>query len=724
MTHLSRRGLLGGAGGLLIGVALPSLSRAQGAAGGRAAPETPIVDNADGAAFQPNAFVRIGTDNSITLIMPNVEMGQGIYTGASQLIAEELAVGLDQVQLASAPPGQPYVSPVLKFQATGGSSSTIGDWDMLRKAGAAARTMLIEAAATQWSVDPASCRAEKGAVHDGSGRTLSFGALAAEAAKRPVPRDVPLKDRRAFTLVGVPAHRLDSPAKCDGSAVFGIDVKIPGMRIGSVASCPVLGGRLAHLDDAPARAVPGVRDVLRIDNAVCVVADHYWAAHQGLQALSPVWEGGEHPDASTSQIYAGLHEAVATEGIVANASGGDAAHAIASAAKRHDGSFQQPMFAHATMEPINCTVHVRPDGADVWCGTQVPWRAQRAVAHVTGLPEAKIAIHNQYLGGGFGRRLEHDYVEQTAQFARQVSTPLKIIWSREEDITHDRFRSAYVDRMSAGLDANNRIVGWAQHVAGPAVVARFAPEGLLKNGVDPDVKEGVTTLPYDFPVTELRFMRHEIPGVITAWWRGVGATRGMFVVETFMDELAQQAGQDPVAFRRAHIKDPRARAVLDLAAERSDWGSPLPPGVGRGIAIQHSWETYLAAVVEVQVTPQGEIQLRRVTAAVDCGQVVNPNQVESQIEGGLVFGLSAALFNEITLENGRVQQRNFNDYRMLRMNEMPRIDVHLIPSEALPGGIGETGTAISMPALTNAVCAATGQRRRTLPLAAPQITGA
>lgn len=731
MTHLSRRGLLGGAGGLMIGMVLPTSSRSQGAArqavevaSKGAAPDTKIIDNAEGAVFQPNAFVRVGTDGRITLIMPNVEMGQGIYTGASQLIAEELSVGLEQIALEAAPPGDAYISPVLQFQATGGSSSTIGDWKMLRQAGATARTMLIETAAERWAVDPATCHAVAGSVHDATGRSLGYGALAEDAAKRPVPKDVALKDPASFTLIGQSVHRLDSPSKCNGTAVFGIDVKVPGMRIGTVASCPVIGGRLTGLDDAPARAIAGVRDVLRIDNAVCVVADHYWAAHQGLLALHPVWEGGEHPQASTAQIYAELHQAVATTGVVADRKGGDVGQAIAGASKRYDRTYQQPLFAHATMEPINCTVHVRADAADVWCGTQVPARAQESVAKVCGLPLQKVVIHNQYLGGGFGRRLEHEYVEQTAQFAKQVSYPLKIVWSREEDITRDRFRPAYVDQMSAGLDADGKIVGWSQHVAGPAIVARFAPVGMLPNGVDPDIKEGICTPPYHLPATELRFMRQEAAGVVTAWWRGVGATRGIFVFESFMDELAHEAGQDPVAFRRAHMTDERARAVLDLAALRSDWGSPLAAGIGRGIAVQHSWETYLAAVIEVEVKPGGEVLLRRVTAAVDCGQVVNPNQVESQIEGGLVFGLTAALYNEITLKDGRVQQSNFNDYRMLRMNEMPRIDVHMIQSDALPGGIGETGTAISMPALANAVSAATGIRQRRLPLASPQVTGA
>ena len=681
------------------------------------------MDNADGAVFKPNAFVRVGSDGTITLVMPNVEMGQGIYTGATQLIAEELAVGLDQVELAAAPPGQAYVSPVLKFQATGGSSSTIGDWDMLRGAGAAARTMLIEAAARRWSVDPATCRAEAGVVHDGAGRSLAYGALAAEASALPVPKDVPLKKAADFVLIGKSVHRIDSPAKCDGSAVYGIDVKIPGMRIGTVRSCPVVGGRLVRLDEAPARAVPGVRDVLRIDNAVCVVADHYWAAHQGAQALSPVWEGGDHPDADTALVYAQLHEAVMRDGVVAD-SKGDAAAAIGGAASKYDRTYQQPLFAHATMEPINCTVHVRADAVDVWCGTQVQWRAQRAVADATGRAPETVTIHNQYLGGGFGRRLEHEYVEQAAQFARQVAYPLKIVWSREEDLTRDRYRPAYVDRMQAGLDADKKVVGWAQHVAGPAIVARFAPEGLLKNGVDPDIKEGVTTLPYAFDVTELRFMRQETPGVVTAWWRGVGATRGMFVVETFMDELAAEAGQDPVAFRRRHITDPRALHVLDEVARRSGWGSPVPAGTGRGVAIQHSWETYLAAVIEAQVEPSGEVRLLRATAVIDCGQVTNPDQVVSQVEGGLVFGLSAALYSEITLDKGRVQQSNFNNYRLLRMNETPPIEVHVVRSSALPGGVGETGTAISMPAVANAISAATGARRRNLPLAASQLAGA
>ena len=540
------------------------------------------------------------------------------------------------------------------------------------------------------------------------------------AVTLPLPTDVPLKDPKAWTLIGTPQKRLDTPDKVRGKTVYGIDVQVPGMKIATVALCPVLGGKLAQVTDAAARKLAGVRDVLRLDNAVAVVGDHFWAAKQGLDALDIQWDLGPNAGLTQAQIVKGHADASSGDGIVARLVG-DPETAIAGAAIKLDAVYQLPFLAHAPMEPINCTVHVRPDGADVWCGTQAPARAQAEAAAATGLSADKVTVHNHMIGGGFGRRLEAEYVGIAASFAKQVPYPLKLVWTREIDIRHDRYRPYYYDRIAAGLDADGKIVGWTHKVTGSSVMARWAPAGMRKNGIDPDAVECAEDTPYDIASLRVSWVRHEPPGVVTAWWRGVGPAANIFVVESFVDELAAAAKRDPVAFRRALLqKNPRALGVLELAAEKAGWGGALPKNVGRGVMVQFAFGSYLSVVCEVEVLPAGEIRLRRIVAAMDCGQAVNPDSVRAQLEGGLVFGMTAALYGEITIDRGRVQQSNFNSYRMLRMDETPPIEVHLVDSTETPGGLGETGCAAAFPALANAVYAATGQRLRSLPLNLPR----
>jgi isoquinoline 1-oxidoreductase beta subunit len=708
MTHhrrdILRFGLLAG-GGLVLGFTPPLL-------GGRMA----RAGQADVAGPSPAAFIRIGTDDSITLIMPDTECGQGIWTSAAMLLAEELEVELAQVTLMPAPPDlKLYASPVLEEQATGGSTSIIGDWTRLREAGARARIMLIQAAAQQWQVDPATCEASAGIVkHGASGRALSYGQLSAAAAALPVPGKVALKEPADWRLIGTKQRRLDTPAKVNGSAVFGIDIQVPGMKIGTVSACPVRGGRLVAIDEAAARAVTGVCDVVRLDDAVAVIGDHFWAAKQGLAAARPQWEEGPNASVSTAEIVRGLAEATQAPGAVAKDEN-DAPAKIAAAHSKLEAVYQLPFLSHAPMEPINTTLHIRPDGADLWVGTQVPVRARDAVAKAAGLDPAKVTVHNQLMGGAFGRRLDVDSIEQAGKIARLLPYPVKLIWTREEDISRDLFRPRYYDRLSAGLDKGGKIVGWTHRTGGSSVMARWLPIGM-KGALDPDAVEGATETPYDLPAMKVEYVRHESPGVTTAWWRGVGPTHNVFVVESFIDECAAAAGQDPVAYRRAMLgKNPRALAVLNLAAEKSGWGTPLPAGVGRGVSLQYAFASFLAHVLEVEVTPAGEIRLRRATVAIDCGQRVNPDTISAQIEGGLVFGLSMALYSDITHEGGRVQQSNFNNYRVMRIDEAPVIEVHQIDSHEHPGGIGETGTAASSAALCNAIFAATGKRLRNLP---------
>jgi isoquinoline 1-oxidoreductase subunit beta len=709
-SGVSRRNLLkagaAAGGGLLLGFYLPQAIGAEAA-------EAATADD-----FAPNAFVLIGRDDSVTLIMPQVEMGQGTYTSMPMLIAEELEVDLGQIELEAAPPDdRRYANSLIGFQVTGGSSSVRAMWEPLRRAGAVARVMLISAAAQGWNVDPTSCRAEKGEViHGLTGRKLRYGALADTAAALPVPDNVALKDAKAFKLIGTPAKRLDTPDKVNGKALFGIDVKIPGMKIATVAACPVFGGKLARVDDSTAIEIKGVRQVVRLDDAVAVVADHMWAAIQGLAALDIEWDEGPNAKVSSADIVRQMETALQKPGVVGRKDG-DVAKAMAGAAMKVEAVYQVPFLAHATMEPMNCTVHVRQDGCDVWVGSQVVSRVQATAAKVTGLPLEQAQVFNHFLGGGFGRRLEVDFVTQAVRIAKQVDGPVKVVWTREEDIQHDIYRPYYYDRMTAGLDAQGLPIAWSHRVTGSSIEARWLP-AAMKDGLDTDAVEGAAVeLQYAFPNILVDYVRQEPPGLTTGWWRGVGPTHNIFMVESFIDELAAAAKKDPLEYRRTLLaKSPRARAVLDLAAEKAGWGQPLPPGVGRGVSLQFAFGTYLSQVAEVAVSKDGEVLIQRVVCAVDCGIIVNPDTVKAQIEGGIILGLTAALFGEITLKNGRVEQSNFNDYRALRINEAPTIEVHLVISAEAPGGIGEPGTVGIAPAVANAIFAATGKRIRKLPV--------
>ncbi|HWN50253.1 MAG TPA: xanthine dehydrogenase family protein molybdopterin-binding subunit [Xanthobacteraceae bacterium] len=668
--------------------------------------------------FAPNAYIRMGRDGRVTLFMQQIEMGEGTYTAQAMLIAEELEVDLAQVGLEAAPPDDRlYANKLLGFQVTGGSSSIRATWEPLRRAGATARVMLVTAAARGWNVDPASCRAERGAViHGETGRTQPYGALVDVAATLPVPTDVPLKDPKQFKLIGTPAKRLDTPDKVNGRAVFGIDVRLPGMKIAAVEACPVIGGRLIRADDSRASKIAGVRQVVRLDDAVAVIADHMWAAKLGLAALDVDWDEGPNAKLSSADIVRQMDAASQKAGVVARQEG-DVKKAMANAAITYAAIYELPFLAHATMEPMNCTVHVRPDGCDVWVGTQVITRAQATAAAVTGLPPEKVQVHNHYLGGGFGRRLEVDFVTQAVRIGQQVDGPVKVVWTREDDIRHDIYRPYYFDRIAAGLDDQGRPVAWNHRVTGSSIMARWIP-AAFKNGLDTDAVEGAAeNLLYTFPNMLVDYVRSEPPGLLTGWWRGVGSTHNIFVVESFIDELAAAALKDPVEYRLDLLRhSPRATAVLELATQNADWKRVRPKRQGRGVSVQYAFGSYLSQVADISVADNGEVRVNRVVCAVDCGAVVNPDTIKAQIEGGIIFGLTAALFGQITLRNGRVEQGNFNDYRALRMNEAPAIDVTIVNSAEAPGGIGEPGTVGIAPALANAIYDATSIRIRKLPL--------
>jgi isoquinoline 1-oxidoreductase beta subunit len=717
-------------GGLLFGFSLFGCDRGGGKDAKndrKEAPPEKAVGQATTAASEPaglahDAFIRIDREGIVTLIIHKVEMGQGTFTSMPMLLAEELGADLSKVKLEQAPADNSlYADPMLGGQVTGGSTSVRGAWKPLREAGAKVRTVLVQAAAKNWGVAETDLRVVGGTVrHEASNRSAHFGELADAASKLPFPKDVKLKDPATFTLIGKSLKRLDSPVKVNGQALFGIDARLPNMGVAAVAASPVMGGKVAAVDEQKAMAVKGVRQVLRIEGAVAVVADNFWTAKQGLLAAAPRFDDGANANVSTAGIVADMAKVSQGTGAIAK-NEGDALKVLAQeGGRRIDAVYEMPFLAHATMEPMNCTVDLRPDGCDLWVGTQVPALAQGAAAKVAGLPVEKVKVHNHYLGGGFGRRLEVDYVIQAVAFAKLAKGPLKVVWTREEDIQHDMYRPYYYDRLSARLNDKGMPVAWFHRVTGSSIMSRFAPP-MVKNGVDPDAVEGAADLQYAIPDLRVEYVRHEPPGLPTAFWRGVGPTHNVFVVESFIDELAYAGKTDPVAFRRALLtKSPRTLAVLNLAAEKAGWGRPLKAvagrKVGRGVSTQFAFGSYMAQVAEVSVGADGDVRVHRVVCAVDCGQNINPDTIVAQMEGGIVFGASAALWDQITVEKGRVQQSNFGDYRVMRMNESPSVEVYIVNSRDEPGGIGEPGTAGIAPALANAVFAATGKRIRKLPI--------
>ncbi|RXH00494.1 xanthine dehydrogenase family protein molybdopterin-binding subunit [Bradyrhizobium vignae] len=707
-NSLSRRSLLTGglAGGFLLAFHLPL----------RAAINEPVqpLDNTQGK-FAPNAFIRIDETGRTVLIMPQVEMGQGTYTSISAVLAEELDADWSKVEVQHAPPNDKlYGNPTFGLQVTGNSNSIRAWWLPLRKAGATARAMLVQAAAAQWGVEPASCSASKGEVaHDASGRKLGYGELALAAQAQTPPKDVAIKDPKDFVLIGQPLKRLDTPDKVNGKALYGIDAILPGMKIAAIANCPVFGGKVGKVDDSAATKVAGVRKVVVLDDAVAVIGDHMWAAKKGLEALKIEWNEGSNAEISTKDIWDDLRKASQKDGAIAR-SDGDIAKALASGDK-FEAAYELPFLAHASMEPINATVHVKPDSCEIWTGTQIMTRVQSEAAKAAGLPVDKVIVNNHLLGGGFGRKLEPDMVVAAVKIAKQVDYPVKVVWTREEDIQHDVYRPVYRDQITASL-VDGKVSGWKYKVAGSAVLARWLPPAFQK-GIDIDAVDAAVDAPYDFANFHVEYVRAEPLSVPTGFWRGVGPNNNVFAVECAMDELARKAGKDPIEFRKSMLtKNPRMLAVLDQVAEKSGWGQPLPPRVGRGVCVQPSFASFIATVVEAEIDDIGEITLRRVTSVVDTGIAVNPDTVKAQIEGGLIFGLTAALYGEITIDKGRVQQSNFHDYRMMRINETPKIEVIVVKSGEAPGGIGEAGVNAGPPALRNAIYAATGVALRRLPI--------
>lgn len=707
----SRRSFLKGTSlataGILLSLQLPNAGRSR-AAFAASGP----------ASFIPNAFVKID-DQGVTLIMPHTEVGQGIYTSSAMMMAEELELDLDQVRVEAAPPDMSkYMDPNLYDQATGGSMSTRSDWMRLRQAAAAARIMMVSAAAARWKVDPSTLKVERGIITNPATKAqLTFAEIAPEAATQAVPKDIRLKEPSEFRLIGTRARRVDTATKVNGAAIYGIDIRQPGMKVATLAMSPVKGGTIASMDEKAGLATPGVVDIVRSGNdAIAVIADHMWAAKQGLEALAITWDNGPNGTVTLDSIIAKMDEASTVQGVVIrNEKSAEAA--IEKAKTKLSAVYQSPFLSHAPLEPLNCTLHIRSDGAELWVGTQVPVRAQKAVADAIGLAPEKVVVHNQLMGGAFGRRLDIDSIEIAAKLLKDIRYPVKMVWTREEDMTHDYYRPYYYDRVAAGLDESGKLVGRTHRVTGSSIYARWAA-AAFKDGIDPDAVDCAAETPYDEDAVLTDYVRQEPDGMNTSWWRGVGPTHNVFVIESFVDEMAAATGQDPLQFRRRMLsRNPRALAVLNLAAEKAGWGHELPKGRGRGISLQFAFGSYLAHILDVDVAADGSISLMRSVIAVDCGITINPDTVLAQMQGGMIFGLSAAMFNRITLTDGAVDQTNFDTYRVMRINEVPKIEVYQIHNNEAPGGVGEAATAAAAGALANAIFAATGKRFRSLPLA-------
>ena len=674
--------------------------------------------------FTPNAFVRIAPDSSVTVISKHIEFGQGSYTGLATIVAEELDASWEQIRVEAAP-SDPKVFNNLNwgpFQGTGGSSTIANSFDQLRQAGAAARAMLVAAAAQAWGVPARDIAVENGVVsHAASGRQASFGDLAERAATLEPPQEVVLKNPRDFKLIGTSPQRTDSRAKSRGEAKFTIDMRLPGMLTAVIARPPRFGGKAKSFDATAAKAVKGVTDVVEIPRGVAVLAESFWAAKTGRDALVITWDESQAETRSSDQIMAEYKELAKKPGTIARQDG-DAAAAMASAAKVLEADFEYPYLAHAPMEPLDCVVRLSTDGCEIWTGSQLPTVDHLTAAAITGLPQEMIKIHTLLTGGSFGRRAtpDSDMVSEAVAVAKAIDgrAPVKVIWTREDDIQGGRYRPMYYHTIRGGLDDNGNIVGWEHRIVGQSIVQGTPFEGgLVKNGVDQTSVEGANNLPYAIPNVSVDLHSPSL-SVPVLWWRAVGSTHTAYTVETFIDELAFAAGKDPVEFRMAMLANhPRHRAVLELAAEKAGWGTALTQGKGRGIAVHESFDSFVAQTAEVSIGEDGQVKVDRVVCAVDCGLPVNPDVIRAQMEGGIGYGLGAILHDAITLDEGRVAQSNFHDYLPLRIEEMPKIEVHIVPSTAAPTGVGEPGTPPVGPAVANAVFAATGRRIRSLPFA-------
>jgi isoquinoline 1-oxidoreductase subunit beta len=694
-------------GGLMLGFTLPAAFTGAGAA--------------EATTSMPNAWIKIGSDNTVTILSSHSEMGQGVYTAMPTLVAEELEVDLHKIVVEIAPPGEVYINAMLGGQITGGSTSVREGWDKLRTAGAQARVMLVQAGADSWGVDASECHAANGVVYGPKGKKATYGKLAEAAAKLTPPKDVKLKDYNDFKIVGKPTKRLDTPSKVNGTATFGIDVKLPGMLYASLAQCPVIGGKVVSFDATKAKSMPGVKHVIQITDGVAVVADSFWRAKTARDAVTIVWDEGALKSVDSASVAAALAAAMAKPGGAVIKKVGNADDAMLTnlngqkgAAKVIEAAYEVPFLSHSPMEPMNFTADVRKDSCLLIGPTQFQQAAGGVAAGVTGLKPEQITVKTTFLGGGFGRRIDFDFIIQALEISKTIGAPVKLVWTREDDMTHDFYRPAALHHMSAALNDSGKPVALKLRLSSPSVTARMFPPVVSKDGLDPFQAEAAAT-PYDIPNQLAESVIHDT-GLRVGYWRSVSHAMNSFANESFMDELAHAAGKDPVEYRMSLLeKEPRYKNVLKLAADKAGWGKPLPAGHFQGVGLMEGYGTYMAQVAEISVV-NNKIKVHRVVIACDLGRMVNPNIVRQQLESSVIFGLSAVLWGEITLKDGRVQQHNFDTYRVVRMPESPKIDMIIVDSTEKPGGIGEPGTALVGATMANAVFAATGKRLRKLPL--------
>ncbi|ALL71440.1 Isoquinoline 1-oxidoreductase beta subunit (plasmid) [Paraburkholderia caribensis MBA4] len=688
-----------------------------------------IAAQAPGATFAPNAFLRVGADDSVTVIAKHVEMGQGAYTGIATIVAEELDADWSRVRVESAPAdAKRYANLAFgTIQGTGGSSAMANSWTQLREAGATARVMLVTAAAQQWKVPASELRTERGVVyHDASGKHATYGSLSSAAAALPVPENVTLKDPKNFRLIGSQAPRVDVPPKTDGTAQFTLDVTLPGMLVAVMQRPPLFGATVRSFDASAAKAVPGVVNVVQVPRGVAVVAKSFWAAKQGRDALKVEWDETHAEKRSSADIMAEYRKAAGQPGLPARTEG-DASKAIQGAARKLSASYEFPYLAHAPMEPLDAVIKLTANSCEIWAGDQFQTVDQANAARVAGLQPQQVSIHTLYAGGSFGRRANpgSDYIVEAVSIAKALGangTPVKLQWTREDDIHGGLYRPMYFHKLDAGLTRDGKLVGWQHRIVGQSIVAGTPFAGLIKNGIDGTSVEGAANIAYAIPniSVELSTMQTGVP---VLWWRVVGSSHTAFAVEAFIDEAAHAAGKDPYTFRRDLLEhEPRMRGVLDLAAQKAGWSNaPLPAGKGRGIAVAEAFKTFVAQVAEVSVDKDGKVKVDRVVCAVDCGTAINPDVIAAQIEGGIGFGLGAALYGAITLKDGHVEQNNFDGYRVLRIDAMPKVEVHIVASTQAPTGIGEPGVAPVGPAVANAIFAATGKRVYAMPFSTESL---
>jgi len=725
-------------GGLTLGVYLPGRVSTAQAEQPKRPGGTPLE------AVQPNAWVRIAPDNTITILVARSEMGQDVATSMPMLVAEELEVDINKVKIEFAPPGEAYINSLLGGQLTGGSTAVRDAWEKLRKAGASARMMLVAAAAQDWGVDAAQCKAENGVIKGPGGKQVTYGAVAAKAAQLEPPKNVPLKPASAFKIIGNPKQkRLDTPGKVAGQPMFGIDTRVPGMLYAACAISPYIGGKPKSYDDARARKMPGVKAVVEYSRGVAVVATSYWQAKKAKDLIEVEWDEGEKAGLSQGKIWAGLREASKQPGAVFR-NYGDADGALGQAAKTVSATYQLPFLSHSPMEPMNAMVHVMSDKALVIVPTQFQQIVPHVVAGASGLKPEQVEVRTTYLGGGFGRRIDVDYIIDATEISKAAGgVPVKMIWSREDDMTHDFYRPAGLYTMTAGLDSNGKIVGFRFHSTSPSISSRIFPS-IVKDGLDPFAVEGIDNFPYAVPNLKFTYQIHDT-GVKVGYWRAVSHNLNAVALESFIDECANAAGKDPIAYRLGMLDTDtshkhalsglsagvpvgdRIKVALEAVREKSGWGAPLAAGRGRGVAVMEGYNTVTAMVVEITASSNNDITVDRVVAVVDAGPRVHPDQAQAQIESQINFGQSACMYGEITVKNNSIEQNNFDQYRLVRMNESPKkIEITWIPPSPNqgPGGLGEPATAVIQGAIANAIFAATGKRVRTLPFTPENISAA